>query len=334
MSLRIKLNLNFDRNLVFRGFLPESESDALHIDFMGGKYHVTVYLSDRKQLANVSNMPSAVEKHQTFLCTGLIMEVEVVDPEPQIVAALEANQPTEETEAFGKEVFDLVLSTHNGIISYFRNMAKQFWIEPIRPEPRHWQNFLHRWGAVWLDSAGEWRRFHAHRDDGFVIEATIFGGGVDRDAWDRVAAFIERGGQAPMIDVLISNSLKLLDQNNGRLAVVESVIALESAFNRFLAKAVLRLPGTPQIEESQLNKLIEKAGLRIVTKVGLKMIQVQAGLSAEDIETVGEAVEARNGVVHGSRRAIDISLAKNYVSAIRKVIALLEQWATEQRLEP
>jgi hypothetical protein len=136
-----------------------------------------------------------------------------------------------------------------------------------------------------------------------------------------------------MIDVLISNSLKHWDQNNGRLAVVESVIALESAFNRFLPRAILRLPGTPQIEESQLNRLIEKAGLRIVTIVGLKMIQVQAGLSAEDIETVGEAVDARNEVVHGSRRAIEISLAKNYVSAIHKVIALLEQWAAKQKNE-
>ena len=119
-----------------------------------------------------------------------------------------------------------------------------------------------------------------------------------------------------MIDTLISNSLKHLDENNGRMATLESVIALEAAINRLLPKVISRLPGVPQIEQSQISKLIEKAGLRATATVGLMLIQTPAGLNPEDIQIVGEAINARNNVVHNQGRLVEVALARQYVGAI------------------
>jgi hypothetical protein len=150
---------------------------------------------------------------------------------------------------------------------------------------------------------------------------------VDRNRWREVAPFIEKGGQTSIIDVLISNSLQHLAQANGRLAVIEAVTALDAALTNVLPRVIPRLPGAPQIKESQLKSLIEKAGLRIVATVGLQMIQTHAALEVEDIQTVDKAIEARNEFVHGGRRrGVDVMEAQKYVNAIRRIVSNFEQW--------
>jgi hypothetical protein len=74
------------------------------------------------------------------------------------------------------------------------------------------------------------------------------------------------------------------------------------------------------------SRLIEKAGLRATVMVGLTLIQTPAGLDPEDVQIVGEAINARNDVVHNERRSVEITIARKYVSAIRRVIATFDKW--------
>ena len=326
MPLKLRMNLKFDGNLIFREFLPETDSGALHL-LVSDIYRVKIFLSDRdEQTDHVADLPSDVSNHETLRCCGLTMEVDVLNVAPDVLSALDTNRPTEKTEEFGREIFELVRNVQNGLINYFRNIAKQFWLEPIAPDPRNWQNFLDSYDTVWLDSTGTWQRFLVSRKYVIHIAAEVFTGGVDRNQWREVVAFIERGARSPMIDTLISNSLKHLDENNGRMATLESVIALEAAINRLLPKVISRLPGAPQIEPSQISKLIEKAGLRATATVGLMLIQTPAGLNPEDIQIVGEAINARNNVVHNQGRLVEVALARQYVGAIRRVIATFDKW--------
>jgi hypothetical protein len=127
---------------------------------MEGKYRVRVFISDRsKQIRGGAELPTDLRKHLSLHCAGLTMELEVLNPAAEIVDALESGQRTEQTEDFGREIFGLALNIHNGIISYFRNIEKQSWVEPIAPDPRNWQSFLDGCETVWLDSKGRWRRF-------------------------------------------------------------------------------------------------------------------------------------------------------------------------------
>jgi hypothetical protein len=129
-----------------------------------------------------------------------------------------------------------------------------------------------------------------------------------------------------MRDILIANSLKHLGEGNGRLAVVESVIALEAAIKQLLPKVIVRLPGAPKIDERDLDRVIEKAGLRTTVEVGFKMIMGSAGLAADDIKLLCDAIETRNSIIHNSRRSVDLELAQSYVNTIHNIMLSFERW--------
>lgn len=332
MPLQLRLSLEFAGDLLFRGFLPETEADALRLRQDG--YRVTLYLSDRgQQLSNLSDVPTDPEelkRHQSLYCSSLTMQIEVEEPDPDVIAALEGDEPTEKTENFGREIFDLAIDVQRRLVDYFRNILKQYWVQPPNPDPRNYQNYLHRWGAVWLDSSGKWRRFSVVQN--FTVHATvsISENGATRQAWARLSSFLAQDKLASMLDVLIANSLQHLHEEDGRLAVVEAVTALESAMKRPLARAIAGLPGAPQVSEDLLNKLFEKAGLRTATEVGLTMTRAAAGLKEDDIQKVFHAIEARNHIIHGPQRTVEIESARKYVLAIKHVIEALKQLGRTQ----
>lgn len=338
MSLKLRIDLPFDQGIMFSGFLPEAESDWLHLVLREGKYRVSMYLSDRsKQLSNITDVPEdpmELENHMTLFASSLAVEIEARQVDRDVVNALEAAKPTEKTEAFAREIYEVVLEVHNGLVSYFRNIANEYWLKPLDPDPPNFRQFVrHRWGLSWLDSADEWQRFPFTRTSTGLLTARMLEWGVDRDRWREVGPFIERGARAAMRDVLISNSLEHLSERNGRLAVVEAVIALESAVKVLLPEIVLRRLRLEEIEGMRLHQLLDslvrKAGLWPVTEVGVELIWTEAGLTREDIDTVRDAVNVRHQVIHDPRREVDISDAHEYVSGVRRLIDALERWNTK-----
>jgi len=317
---------------MFDGFLPETGSDSLRLRREG--YRVALYLGDRRtQLAHVSEVPSDPEKlksWKTLYCSALTFDIEVEKPDPDVVSALEANQPTDRTEQFGAEIFEVVVWAHEGVVHYFRNILKQHWLQPLRLDPRNYQSFLDKCSAVWLDSSGKWRRFRVVRENVQHITVTVPQGGATREMWADVSRFVEQNKRAPMRDVLIANSLQHLQEENGRLAVVEAVAALESGVEELLSAVIRSLPGAPEIQQELLDKLIERAGLRIATEVGLKAIQTSADIEDQDIELILDAINARNNVLHGQQRMLAIAQARTYVSAIRRVLEALVRLSTSE----
>ena len=335
MSLHLRVDLPFEESVMFSGFLPETEADWLHLVLREGKYRVSVHLSDRrKQLSNVTDAPQdpkELEHYMTLFSSSLSVEIEARQVDGDVVNALEAAKPTEKTEAFAREVYEVVLEVHNGLVSYFRNIAKEYWLKPLAPDPRNYRQFVrHRWGLSWLDSGDEWQRFPFTRTSTGHLTARMLEWGVDRDRWREVGPFIERGARAAMRDVLISNSLEHLSERNGRLAVVEAVIALEAAVKVLLPQVVLRRLGLEEIEgvrlEQVLDGLVRKAGLWTVTEVGVELIWTEAGLTREDVDTVRDAINVRHQVIHDPRREVDISDAYEYVGGVRRFIDALERW--------
>lgn len=331
---RLRLNLPFeDGGLLFRGYLPETEADALHLRLEEGKYHITLYLSDRaKQLSkphgDLPTDPGKLGNYLTIGCRALTMEMVVAEPDPDVVSALEADKPTEKTERFGQDIFGVVMQVQYGVVDFCRNILKKSNLTPTSVDPRNYENFLEVvCDARWLDSNGQWRRFLVDQNHTAHITLTAWTkSGLDKSKWVEMGSFLEKGRKAPMTDVLMVNSFQHLRQENGRLAVVEAVIALEAAIQQLMPKAMLNLPGAPQLTEEELQTGVEKLGLRYVTEVVLKVIKDWAKLEPDVIEEVIKAVVARNNIVHNAQRTIDIKEARQYVGAIRLVIECFGSW--------
>ena len=339
MILTVMLNLNFYGDLLFCGFLPESKADYIETDSADGKYQLLLFLSDRnKQLSdldkgNLPTDPEQLRKQMTLHCNSLSLKIQFFDIDPEICNALEEGKSTEKILALKKEIYDIVLVIHNRIIDYFRNVKKQYWLEPLDLDHRNYQSFLDQCDVVWLNSNSEWRSFP--RDNKQEVYFNLYmpdeEQGVNEKDWRQLSSFITQTKPAKMRDVLLANSYKHLAQNNGRLAVIEAVIAFESALKQLLPKVIVCIPGAPEITEKEIDKVLEKAGLRAITEVVLKIIMVPVGLNNDDIETAIKAVEARNPIIHNAQRTIEITKARQYVHTIQKIIEIFEGLATQKR---
>jgi hypothetical protein len=352
LSMLVRLKLPFPALLVFRGFLPEAKAAGLHLRLKGGRYIATAYMSDRRtQSANVSDIPDSPEELSRYIelfCKELTMEVEVAEVDPEVLIALEAGQVTEKTEEFGREFCEVVISVYNGLIDYFRNIGREYWLEPITVSPYSWrspQGRFNGWRAEWLDSGGKWRRLLVGRDEDFrSVSLAGERDYIDQDRWREVASFIEAGKRAPMTTVLIANSLRHLAQDNDRLSVVEAVTAVEAYINTYLPALLLRLPGAAGkladqirkeqelpdgsvVEERHIKKHLETKGLRGTVDEVFTVIMAEAGLSADDVRAVREAINERNLVLHSSKRRVGIVEAKRYVSAIDRVLTTFRKIA-------
>jgi hypothetical protein len=340
----ISLRLPFPKLLVFRGFLPETKAGGLRLRLGDGRYLATIYMSDREtQSANVSDIPSSPEELAQYVelfCKELTMEIEVAEVDREVLAALEGERITEKTEEFGRDLSEAVIGVYNGVIDYFRNIGREYWLEPITISAHSWrspQGLFNGWRAVWFDASGKRRSLIVGKDvDYRSISLAGENDYVDQDRWLEVASFIEAGKQAPMVTVLIANSLQHLDQLSGRLAVVEAVAAVEAYIKAYLPKLLLRLPeaakklddeireaqGIPAgtaIEEKNIAKLLEDKGLRGTVDEVFTMITTEARLSTEDVRDVRQAINERNLVLHSAQRRVGIPEARRYVAAIDRV---------------
>jgi len=340
MFQKIQLDLRFEgtnpESIILKGFLPEAKADGLHVSLREGRYLAVIYMSDRrKQKGNVSDFPADPEElknHMTLMCRGLTVEIEDTKPDADVIADLEAKRVTKGTESYALEIVQLGIQIHNGIVEYFRNFANQIWLEPIISNPNSEktpQFLVSEFKARWLDSNGEWQPFAAVvKGPGIALSfRSNFGRSVDRAEWDQVATFVEKfvetRKRAPLFNVLLANSHQHLDSLDGRLAVMEAVIALESALKLLLSKVLPEMPGFPQMNEKTLNGLIQEAGLRFVAKAVLKTIATSVGLNDDDIDTALEAIVTRNRIIHLHALEIDVAQARRYVAAIEKVVKIL-----------
>jgi hypothetical protein len=373
MSLQLRLMLPFDKGIVFRGFLPDTKEKGLELCLEGGKYRVRVYLPEPGQSVSgqeyadqiTSGVQSVLDKVQgAWVTLGdtvavqmpkphrvLIMTMEVAEPDPGVVTALEAGEITGKTREFGEEIFREVTWVHDRLVNYLRGVAKQYWVEPLGADPANCHYFLLMCHTEWLDLNGNWRRLLTGPIAPDCAVWTNLAVPINRTRWGQIGSFImQEGGRAPIRDMLVANSLRHLSQRNGNMAVVEAVAALESAMKTIVAEVVksqsegptTHKGGGSTLEEADIQKLVSKlvdnvledAGLRVAAKVGLSIIRASVGcmgedidLTSEDIDRILKAIEARNNLLHhGQRKPVPLDMAWIYLSAILAAIAMLDTW--------
>jgi hypothetical protein len=329
MNLRLRFDFEFD--LEFLGFLPEKGDDILKFSFDDGKFLGKLFMIREKHRGWITDFAEDnIANQQNIYSKGLTFELEISDIDADLMQSIEIREVTDKTETFGKEILPIVLKVYSGIADYFRNVGLQYWIEPPNQAILNLgygslQQLFNKFEARW----------YSEKDNGFnplfvsnqpiMIKATMRKG-VDKEAWLKIPSLIESGYSPPMRKVLLANSFLHLNQNDGRLAIVEGVTAWENTYKALLAKVIVKLPGISSVREDALDKIIQNTGLRTITEVGLNMIKDLAGLDEKDISLVCAAIEERNRIIHQSQKRVDIEKAKQYIYAIKKVMDNFENW--------
>jgi hypothetical protein len=285
-------------------------------------------------LEHVDNRPiptdsDELRKRSYVGLLGLTLQIEDATPQESLLTSLKTNEWTEQTRQHVADIVELAYRVKNGIVEYFRNLGQQCWLEYSTPDglnaEKSLQFVLHELRVQWLDPDQKWQALTVGQKPWMMRHRNLFMDGVDAKEWchdvkDFMNAVLDGGKKAPITDVLIANSLRALDQQNGRLAIVEAVIALEGVVRDVLPR-VLESSTQTELDRELFDQLIMEAGLRLSVKVILKANAKRLKIEAEDIDLILKAIEARNTIVHNKQRDIDINQAEEYVSAIRRVIA-------------
>jgi hypothetical protein len=316
--------------------------DGLNLNLEDGRYQIVVFMSDRKrQLGNVSDIPISKEelkRHQMLLCEGLTVEIEDSSPPQRVLQALQDGEWNEETRKDVLKLIGLSFHIHDGIVEYFRNLADQIWLDPFSADPNSQETVEHSLRllrAEWLDANGNWSPLTVNQKPFLMTWRGYFGRGVDPNEWRQVEAFVQQfvtvGSRAPIVDVFLANAFRHLEQENGRLAVVEAVIALEASLKEILPKLITGFADWPEIDEKLVDELIKAAGLSLTVKVILRGASKTLGISDSAIATIQESIAVRNNIVHQKQRVVPTDRAREYLRQIRIVIGQLRRQPVEPR---
>ena len=174
-----------------------------------------------------------------------------------------------------------------------------------------------------LASNGQWAPIIVGGPAILLTSRNYFGEPVNREEWNQltpfVQSFVETGNRANLLNTLLANSQKHLDEMDGRLALIEVVAGLESVIKSSLVTAIFRQTNSPKIERKDIDRLIEKAGLRSTATVVLKCLADKLGFGADDIDQAIKAIGYRNEIIHHGKLSVKIEEAESCIGAVAKI---------------
>lgn len=255
-----------------------------------------------------------------------------LDAPDDVSHALLTSAPNATTEKWGATLLAATDRVLSAVIDYTRNIRKQFWLEWIESDrDLSIQESLDRWNAqLVLDTHTRELRVQP----GITMTLAIPSRGNPLSAADLEAmtAFVERGKASPAWQEFDANALRERAWNNHRSAVVEAATAYESALKTMYPRVVLAHLGNAEVTRAEVDKLIEKAGVRATSAVLVKLTLHRLGWSEETIERLHKALHLRNTLIHNSKRRPDRLEAIAAVSIIHK--ALSDLAASERDYNP
>lgn len=330
-SLRMRFLVTFDNPLVLNGFLPESANDHLRVRVDKDQFTVSIFVSDRTPvdyLIRFSEDPEDVTRHQDIALKELTFEIEAHDVPLEVRDAILNAAPSPATERLGKQAFRTVLRLRHSLELFFRNEEKQHWVGSEQPVE---ENYDSTFPTTVLHPNGTWRPFHFSRESTILLKGSIYESTVNRAKWMDIKAYIEKERTPRIEDIVTANVLSHLAQDNTRLAVIETVIALEIAIKTLLPKVVLALSGKAKLGSKQIDSLIEKAGLRKTIELALNWLVPYVMISTDDISTALEALATRNEIVHGARKKpVELSDAQRFFHSVQNIIRSFEVFLNQQ----
>ncbi len=330
MLIRSKLPFS-DPGVSFEDFVPTKEDGALRVELRGGDISALLYVTEESRFPAVE---VGFDRVAYFQC--LTAELTLKDPDPGVLSGLLAGEVNEAVEAFGLEVFGLLVGLQHSLTGWWRNTFRMPELEDVRYRQGEEQRLLSEWGTEWRTPEGDWRPLVFGKKWTIRTAVTIrvsTTGTMDRRRWEELAGRLAAGRRPGMIDVLITNAYQHLEQESPRLAVVEAVSALESALKQWLPDVVAsgqrpRMPG----KEAAIRQAATKVGLRESVSLLLPLALPELELGEEAVVELGKAVALRNAIVHGPMRSVKQEAADRAVYAVDAAVTALQAWREKQAL--
>lgn len=213
---------------------------------------------------------------------------------------------------------EIALHYLNRFIEVVRYITGEYWVEPVR-----YQDIL-TYGAFYWDGK---KRYPAglHLLDSGVGGFRVGGGHpfqMEKEKIEKLNSILKNELEIDSSKIFILNAKDSCLQEDFRLAVIETVAALEVVLYKFI-----RLQGHKlQIQNDELKGFIADVGLTGNISVVLRMLT--GGLEQIDEETIRKCrgiIKIRNKILHEGLRDIGSTDTEERLVAVERMIAYLEK---------
>jgi hypothetical protein len=297
------------------GFLADSQDDWLKFETEIEKKRVeaTIGITDRpSQIGVIGDLPDDLSKYH-FPGESLTLTFQSGWSQ-DLIELLRTNSGDGKVTRFRDDVKGIIDSIYTKVTDLLRNYFGQYWISPTLPrDNKAWND------AKWLDSDGKWKPVFRPT---IYLESRIRKHGISKEDWDEFGDLLKHNCCSDMIQTMVANARAYLEIDNGRMAVVEVVTALEATLKQILPKLLSRSV-SPPIPEKLIDRAIEKMGLRLTAQILFEHMKEKYQLDPENCKQCLSAIAEKNEIIHQKRRHIDISEAMQRVEAVAAIVSSL-----------
>ncbi|MGA2698629.1 MAG: hypothetical protein ABSE74_03205 [Methanoregula sp.] len=220
-------------------------------------------------------------------------------------------------KTFQSEIRTIIQQISENLIKNIRNHFGQWWISENIPYDENSFNTI-----LWLDSDGKWKLIGPKI---VFVNFNVHITGLSKYNWYELGERLKNNTKPDMIDIMIANAFAHIDNNNGRIAIVEAVASLEATIKRCLPSLLAQI-ADPQIPENLLDHAVEKMGLRLTTNIFFTHLSKKVGLDPNDCLNCLDAIDIRNKIIHNQKRTVTLEKARDDVSAIYRIITSIKNY--------
>jgi len=320
------------KGIVFTKFLPR-ESDAIKIKKDG--FESLIYFSyDKKHLNHVSNdFLKSQKKIKHFLnieVNTLMLKVKT-SISNKLYNQLGKGINNQYTEEFSKKVMSFILVEYKNIFNYVKFRKSQFWLEEYTYELQNFSDFFLKLNAIW-DYNGTSKRFHLKNTVTSLtinLDSDIEKTYISKKEWSNIGLFISKDNKIKTEELLISNSLKHLDGDNGRLAIIEISICLEYFVKSNKCANLKKI--ISQDELKYINKLFSKELFSIPLEIILHQVEPYLLKESIDKQLILNTIELRNNIMHNAQKNIDLIQAYKSIKNIIHFINFIKKYNNKSK---
>jgi hypothetical protein len=248
MQLTIQCRVPLNGSLLFNRWLPLGSASAITV--MSNGYEVQIWLdldcvesrgqalteeSVRQEVSPVNTVVAEVVASVDDALAQFIFANHDWPSRDAILTSTDSNVRgyASQYQQLGKDVLEVVVTTVSLLSSWVYAEKNHYWLRrhPFSINSMMSENVAFRSRVSCHGRAPV--RWCPPNDDRITLCNPYEGDFITRDDWDSIAVRLGRNQRPGAVKEFLSNANAMLDQGHTRSAVVEAVIALELALNRF-----------------------------------------------------------------------------------------------------
>lgn len=317
MNIKYEIKCYLPLSIYWNGYLPLDTKDWIELQTNDS---VSLKIGMSREILNpfLEGKTPQEYSHTIFPTEFLFLSITGYWPEEIVELLKKSSDNNELLKEFRLAIRDIIKQIYSHLVNHLRNHFGQYWNSDLMPYDETYIN-----DTLWLDNDGNWNRVFPKT---ILIKSQIVGFGLTHKNWCELEIRLKNNSNVSMIKTMMANSKAHLEMNNGRMAVVEAVCALEATIKQKMP-SLLSVFVNPQLPEQLISSAIEGMGLRLTAKIIFEHLSTKLKLNPQQCHECLEAIECRNQIIHNRMKNVSNQEAQKFVIAIDTIIKSLENGA-------